>query len=64
MRDDKVSNAKMVENLQKKVEPVLLKMITDAPFWGSVNLKMIFNSGQMKRIEVTTNESIQVLGEN
>jgi len=54
--DDKSDN----EIVIKKIIPIIQKMLTNAPAWGDVNIKLIFKEKKLTRIETATNTSIQV----
>jgi hypothetical protein len=47
-----------VENIQERLEPVLLKILKEAPDWGTIGLTISFNNGTIKRIETSSNQSI------
>jgi hypothetical protein len=52
-------NKTIVENILRTLKPTIEKMIADAPEWGAVNLNIIYNAGIIKRLEVSSNKSIQ-----
>lgn|GEM_PF-5470099 len=46
----------IIENLRSLIE----KMLDEAPVWGDVNIKLIFNNNILKRIETAISTSIQI----
>lgn len=60
MRDYELSDESIVKKLKQKLEPRLLKIIKDAPEWGTVSLSVVFNAKIAKRLEISINESIQL----
>ncbi len=47
------------DELKNTIFPKICNMITTAPDWGCIDIKVIINNGKIKRIEFSTNESIQ-----
>jgi hypothetical protein len=52
-------NKTITENILQNLKPIIEKMTVDAPEWGTVELNIIFNAGIIKRIEISSNKSIQ-----
>jgi hypothetical protein len=59
MNSSNAENKTGVESILSNLKPTIEKMTMDAPEWGAVNLNIIFNAGIIKRIEISTNKSIQ-----